>query len=255
MVYYCKTAYADLEFIVLKEATFSYPLHSHISSYTLGIVQNGVLSLRLNGEENVYQNAMSFVINPYDVHEITCVDAYDMIVLSLKRGFLESQTVLEAEAIIGEYVRILVELGFLEEGNSFLFGERLHFVYAHHGSIFQKHHSLDTVKTFLEEYPEDSIDGEHLSRYSAMSKYHFIRKFDENVGMTPHRFQIQNRVRKAKCLIEKSTSMTEVGLRAGFYDQSHFIRHFKKLFQISPSSYKAACLDLDALAKSRKKLR
>lgn len=255
MVYYCKTAYADVEFIVLKEATFSYPLHSHISSYTLSIVQNGTLALRLNGKENVYQKAMSFVINPYDVHEITCVDAYDMIVLSLKRGFLESQTVPEAKAIIGEYARILVELGFLEEGNSFLFGESLHSVYAHHGSIHEEHHSLDTVKTFLEEYPEDSIDGEHLSRYSTMSKYHFIRKFDENVGMTPHRFQIQNRVRKAKYLIEKSTSMTEVGLSAGFYDQSHFIRHFKKLFQISPSSYKAACLDLDALAKSGKKLR
>lgn len=255
MVYYCKTAYADLEFIVLEEAPFSYPKHCHISSYTLGVVQNGAFALRLNGEEKVYQKSMSFVINPYDVHEITCVDAYDMIVLSLKRGFLESYALPEAEVIMGTYARILVELGFLEEGDSFLFGESLHSVYAHHGSIPEEHNTLDTVKTFLEEYPEDSIDGEHLSRYSAMSKYHFIRKFDENVGMTPHKFHIQNRVRKAKRLIEKTTSMTEVGLSAGFYDQSHFIRHFKKLFQISPSSYKAACLDLDALAKSRKKLR
>lgn len=255
MVYYCKTAYDDLEFIVLKEATFSYPSHNHISSYTLSIVQNGTLALRLNGKEHVYRKAMSFVINPYDVHEITCVDAYDMIVLSLKKEFLKLHTLSEAEAIIGTYARILVELGFLEEGNSFLFGESLHSAYAHHSCISEEHHTLDTIKTFLEEYPEDPIDGEHLSRYGAMSKYHFIRKFDENVGMTPHKFHIQNRVRKAKCLIEKSTSMTEVGLSAGFYDQSHFIRHFKKLFQISPSSYKAACLDLDALAKSRKKFR
>ncbi|AFL68121.1 helix-turn-helix domain-containing protein [Sulfurospirillum barnesii] len=255
MIYYCKTAYADLEFIVLKEAIFSYPRHNHISSYTIGIVQNGALSLCSNGEKKVYKKDMSFTINPYDVHEIESLEVYDMIVLSLKRNFLKSYELLEAQVIVGRYARILEEMEYLEESHGALFDDILRGVYAHCDSMHEKHRTLDRIKTFLEEYPEVQIDGEHLSRYSALSKYHFIRKFDENVGMTPHKFHIQNRVRKAKGLIENSTSMTDVGLSAGFYDQSHFIRHFKKLFQISPSSYKAACLDLDALAKSGKKLR
>lgn len=253
-VYYCKTAYEDLEFISLSHASFSYPKHSHISSYTIGVVLEGKLSLHINQTETLYENKSIFVIYPYAMHSIQSLSMYDMLVVSLKTSFLELYTLEEVTVIMRKYIEILVASQLLDVANGDRILNELPHLYAHHQHETY-HQPFETIKDFLETYPEESIDVEHLSRFSAMSKYHFIRKFDESVGMTPHKFHIQNRVRKAKGLLEETASMTEVGFSAGFYDQSHFIRNFKHLYQISPSSYKAACIHLDALAKSGKKLR
>ena len=151
-------------------------------------------------------------------------------------------------------MKVLVDENFIDTENSKILLDRVNVLYETH-ICKDANDTFSAVKEFLESYPEEPIDLEHLSRFSAMSKYHFIRKFDENIGMTPHKFQIQNRVRKAKVSLEETDSLTQAGVNAGFYDQSHFIRHFKHLYKMTPSDYKAACIDLDDLAKSRKKLR
>ena len=111
------------------------------------------------------------------------------------------------------------------------------------------------IKNILETYPEENLSIQALSQIHKMSQYHFIRQFCKNIGMTPHRFQVQNRLRKAKNLLENSSfSLTTIGFDVGFFDQSHFIRSFKKLYQISPSACKEALVELDTLAKSWKKL-
>lgn len=253
-VYYCKTAHEDLEFISLSHVYFSYPKHCHISSYTIGVVLEGNLSLRVNQTETIYDSQSAFVIYPYEMHDIRSFGMYDMIVMSLKTSFLERYTLDEAKGIVHKYIDILIATELLDRTRGDRILKELPRLYTHHQS---KNHQqpFETIKDFLETYPEESMDVAHLSRFCTMSKYHFIRKFDESVGMTPHKFQIQNRVRKAKGLLDETVSMTEAGVNAGFYDQSHFIRNFKHLYQISPSFYKAACIHLDELAQSGKKLR
>jgi len=253
-VYYCKTAYEDLEFVSLSHVCFSYPKHCHVSSYTIGIVLEGKLSLHINQTETCYDTQNAFVIYPYEMHSLQSSGRYDMIVMSLKTSFVERYTLDEAKGIARHYIDILIASQLLDGASGDRILNELPSLYAYHQHK-KSHQPFAIIKDFLETYPEESIDVAHLSRFSAMSKYHFIRKFDESIGMTPHQFQIQNRVRKAKGLLEETVSMTEVGLNAGFYDQSHFIRNFKHLYQISPSSYKAACIHLDELAQSGKKLR
>ena len=62
-----------------------------------------------------------------------------------------------------------------------------------------------------------------MAKNALLSKYHFIRNFKAEVGLTPHQFQIQNRIRKAQRLIHKTDTITEVALATGFCNQSHFI--------------------------------
>ena len=87
-----------------------------------------------------------------------------------------------------------------------------------------------------------SIDEMAQSLY--ISKYHFIRSFKQAVGLTPHQFQIQNRIRKAQHMLSNAdsiTSMTEVALTTGFCDQSHFIKHFERYVGLTPAVYKISC--------------
>ncbi len=65
-------------------------------------------------------------------------------------------------------------------------------------------------------------------------KYRFIRSFKAEVELTPHQFQIQNRIRKAQRLIHEADTITEVALTTGFCDQSHFIKQFEKQVGLSP---------------------
>lgn len=70
-----------------------------------------------------------------------------------------------------------------------------------------------------------------------VSKYHYIRKFKEIAGITPHKFQIQNRIRKSQKLLLNQNSIADVSIIIGFYDQSHFDKYFKKIVGVSPVEY------------------
>ena len=56
--------------------------------------------------------------------------------------------------------------------------------------------------------------------------------------MTPHKFQMQNKVRKAQRMIEKGEPLSVVAMDLGFYGQSHFIKCFKNIVGLTPREYK-----------------
>jgi AraC-like DNA-binding protein len=62
--------------------------------------------------------------------------------------------------------------------------------------------------------------------------------FLENVGLSPKLLsrviQFQNAL---KLLKNNSTSLTHLGLEAGYFDQSHFIRNFRDFADCTPSQY------------------
>ena len=86
-----------------------------------------------------------------------------------------------------------------------------------------------------------------MAKNAFISKYHFIRTFKAEAGLTPHQFQLQNRIRKAKRLMLESKTMTEVALTTGFCDQSHFIRLFERYVGLTPSAYLTSCASLRKL--------
>lgn len=99
--------------------------------------------------------------------------------------------------------------------------------------------SLLAVRDAFIKQPQVEMCINDLSRSVFMSKYHFIREFKKIVGLTPHYFQIQNRIRNAQHLLVecKHWNMAEVALSTGFCDQSHFIRYFKKIVGLTPLQY------------------
>jgi AraC-like DNA-binding protein len=64
-----------------------------------------------------------------------------------------------------------------------------------------------------------------------------IRKFRSENGLTPHKFQMQCRIRKAQELLRDGYKVTEVAQMVGFCDQSHLDRVFKKQVGITPEQY------------------
>jgi len=89
------------------------------------------------------------------------------------------------------------------------------------------------------EFIKDSLDTnltlDSLALNVNLSKYHFLRFFKKEFGLTPHAFIINERLNRANNLIKDGYSISEASIEVGFNDQSHFTRNFKKYFGYTPS--------------------
>jgi transcriptional regulator GlxA family with amidase domain len=98
---------------------------------------------------------------------------------------------------------------------------------------------LQRVRDYVETHLEDSISLQDLASTAGLSTSHLIRAFKQSAGMTPHRYLLQRRVRRALGLLAETTlAMSEVAMASGFADQSHFCRQFRKLVGATPSRYR-----------------
>ncbi len=238
-----------IEMIYCHNSNISYPKHNHVSIYTIGLILDGSLIVERNGERAIYKREDLFVIPPYASHSImTTEEGYTTLSFCIKKENIASYCAEELKSVLRELTEELVEremlqeiqLGMLSEAVDLLFlsiaGELMDDTNAAMQSDIKDDYYL-AVRKLLEKNPEKELRLEELSQLSYTSKYHFIRMFERQNGLTPHQFQIQNRVRKAGQLLLEKHTMTEVALTTGFYDQSHFIKSFKKVFGLSPSEF------------------
>jgi len=78
---------------------------------------------------------------------------------------------------------------------------------------------------------------EMLSREVGLSVAHFARAFKETMGRAPHQYLLALRLERARRLLENTeASLSDIAQRAGFADQAHFTRLFKRAFGTTPGA-------------------
>lgn len=80
---------------------------------------------------------------------------------------------------------------------------------------------------------------EEICAAAGLSASHLIRAFKEAHGLTPHAYQLNCRIEFCRAQLRSGHSIAEVALAAGFSDQAHFQRSFKKLVAATPGRYRA----------------
>lgn len=93
------------------------------------------------------------------------------------------------------------------------------------------------VRDYIDEHFQRNLTLDELARQAGLSPFYLARLFQRHVGLPPHSYQIIRRVQFAKGLIRRGESLAEVAATAGFTDQSHLSRHFKKVLGVTPGRF------------------
>lgn len=96
---------------------------------------------------------------------------------------------------------------------------------------------IERVKQYIRNNLEKDLSWDTLAEVAALSKYHFLRVFEKEVGLSPHQYVIQQRILRSKKALLRGEPIAEVARQTGFSDQSHFTRHFKRRLRMTPGEY------------------
>jgi len=97
--------------------------------------------------------------------------------------------------------------------------------------------SVQRAKAYLQALPARNVTLEELAGEANLSPYYFCRVFHKETGLSPHAYQLLVRVRFAKDLLLHGHPISQAAVAAGFFDQAHFTRHFKRVYGVSPRRF------------------
>lgn len=100
-------------------------------------------------------------------------------------------------------------------------------------------HKLRRVNEFIEANLENDLTLSEIAQAAELSPFHFARSFKQTMGVTPIQFLMQRRIELAQQLLTRTDlPIVEIGLRAGFKNQSHFTTMFRRLTKATPKAYR-----------------
>ena len=241
----------------------SFSRHFH-DGFALGVVEQGALRFSYRGERlTAFPGCVNLVI-PGEAHDGEAAGAdgwtYRMFYLDnavmeravfelsgkekqlpfIAAGVLEDTSLAFAIARLHQQLET-DELPLLEQ-QSRLLSLLTMFIARYGEKRSQRNWAADAkavtmVKDYLEAMYASNVSLEELSLLCGLSSFHMLRQFRAAVGVPPHAYLKQVRVRQAKSLLRQGLPLAYVAQETGFADQCHFSRQFKQIAGVSPKQY------------------
>ncbi|MCP4969308.1 MAG: AraC family transcriptional regulator [Arcobacter sp.] len=230
--------------------------HFH-DTYTIGITHDGIFnSINSNKSSLSYKNSTR-ILNPGEVH---CGDStswkytnfyptVELLIQVYEQIYFEKKIPIFEKHIIKDINLYNLLLNFFistfNKKNKMIIETNLintiSYLIKNYTQTTKKYPNLfddkivmkNTIE-YINDYIEINISLDELASLSNLSKYHFLRVFKKNIGLTPHQYIINQRIQKAKKLVLSGDKLSNIAYSVGFNDQSHFIRNFKRIYGYSP---------------------
>jgi AraC-like DNA-binding protein len=100
------------------------------------------------------------------------------------------------------------------------------------------HPAVKRAKSIINATFTEPIDFCRLATEVNLHQRYLIFLFKTMTGIPPHQYQIALRVDLARKLLDYNLPLCSVASSAGFADQSHFNRHFKRIYSLTPGAFR-----------------
>lgn len=236
---------------------YGYPTHTH-DTWTVLIVDDGAISYDLDRRHCGAVGQTVAILPPGVAHNgrpAPGADAFTKRVLYLDADFLPEsligaavdQTTIDDPGLRRALAAFHAELEdrpdpFEADLRLALIGERLS---GHLGpdrlvSPDPEGGIARRLREYLDANATEPITLTAAARQLDRSKPHLVRSFTAAYGLGPHAYLIGKRIEAARKMLLAGVPPSEAAVAAGFYDQSHLTRHFKRHTSVPPARYAAS---------------
>ncbi|MDQ0684651.1 AraC-like DNA-binding protein [Streptomyces achromogenes] len=233
---------------------YAYPMHVH-EAWTLLIVDDGAVRYDLDRHEHGTPHDTVSLLPPHVPHNGSPVtsDGFRKRVLYLDGGVLGEHLIgaaVDAPDLrdpvlrrrVGQLHSTLARPGDELEADSrlALIGERLRVHLRDRRRAGPPRRDPALARRLRELLDERVVEGLALEEAAGLVRAHpahLVRAFSGAYGIAPHQYLTARRVDLARRLLLDGRPPGEVAAAAGFYDQAHLTRHFRKLVGVTPGRY------------------
>lgn len=96
----------------------------------------------------------------------------------------------------------------------------------------------DLARQFLDAHSARNVTSEALEEVSGLDRFTLTRQFRAIFGTSPYNYLVMRRLDHARRLMAAGQELTDAALGAGFADQSHFTRQFKRTYGLTPGRWR-----------------
>jgi AraC-like DNA-binding protein len=236
------TKYLDIEIFEGTISKHTYPWHFH-ECFTLILVEKGKILYEFQDTRIAVTENEALIIEPFRIHRnlISQPTSYKAIFVPGKyaEGIGENP-IITMKIDNPKVVSKIIDLQSILENNSTKNDNKEH-ICELLNLLNQSQIEPVTVRlTSLHSIPKINCGFtiNELAEIEHLSKFHFQRKFKKIYGLTIGQLKQQEKAVKAKALLEKGIPATDVAYDLGFFDQSHFIKYFKKMWAVTPKHFR-----------------
>jgi AraC-like DNA-binding protein len=98
---------------------------------------------------------------------------------------------------------------------------------------------IDRARQLLDAETDRVVQSSELEAITGLTRYDLARQFRAALGTSPYRYSLMRRLDRVRAELARNASLADVALAAGFADQAHLSRMFKRAYGVSPGRYRA----------------
>ena len=113
-------------------------------------------------------------------------------------------------------------------------------VFARHGAAVAprpESPSIARARQRLDDDPANDPGLAALAGEAGLSRFQLLRAFARELDMTPHAYLVQRRLAVARSLLDAGETIADAAAAAGFADQAHLTRLFRRSLGFTPAAY------------------